>query len=225
MRPVRLKSVFFLILWAGTVAAGVQLGAWQLDRLAWKNTWLAQIDLAYQQPPADHVERITTPPATYFARARVALDYQPGEFFFVRPRTHQGRVGAHVYQRARLPGGQEILVNRGFVDENAVANVSVVPQRGPEVVQIHPPRWGGQAQDGRGNKWSFMSKNIGGYHDLVATVEPTTDDQGHRLIPVGTRPAPNNNHLSYAMFWLTMSGIAFLWGSAIIVRAWLLHRR
>ncbi|MBB3935028.1 SURF1 family protein [Aureimonas phyllosphaerae] len=107
------------ILVVGITALGIllSLGAWQVERLFWKEGLIATIDARIHAPPVD---------VSDVARRVVAgedIDYVPvtargrflhaGERFFLA--TREGAAGWHVLTPLLLADGAVVFVNRGFV--------------------------------------------------------------------------------------------------------------
>lgn len=217
-----LKNIIFILLWLGIITTGISLGRWQLDRLAWKEAWLARIDAAYTEPPLAQLPDDPGFSTTFFARARLELKFDPKSRLIVMPRVYHGNVGAHIYERATAKDGKILLVNRGFVQQENLDKI-VDARKETVSVQLHPPSWQGQYTDMHGQTYSFMEKNLG-YRDYIAVIEPSTEQTEMSPTPVGERPILPNDHFSYAIFWFVMSGVAALFGIGLFIRARLLHQ-
>jgi surfeit locus 1 family protein len=197
------KNAVFAVLWIGIVVAGIVLGVWQLDRLAWKTAWLDQIEAAYQTPklpmstgPVDH---------TFFARGHITLQFDPDRIFVVKPRVYHQTFGGHLYQWAGpFPDGTWRWVNRGFVADDGTVKP---PVKGiPVMVQVRVPDF----------NWASIQHHYPEMVDepapmMIAVVEPQGSNETYP-IPVGTRPNPPNDHLQYAIFWFVMSAVALAMG-------------
>lgn len=203
------KNAVFAVLWIGIILAGIVLGSWQLDRLAWKTAWLGQIEAAYLAPklqmPTGPVEH------TFFARGEVTLQFNSDRMFVVKPRVYNQTFGGHLYQWAgSFPDGTWRWVNRGFVADHGTVKP---PVNGvPVMVQVRVPDF----------KWATIQHHHPEMVDepapmVIAVVEAQGSNETYP-IAVGTRPNPPNDHLQYAVFWFVMSAVAFAMGIFVIIR-------
>jgi surfeit locus 1 family protein len=95
----------------------VSLGQWQADRAEYKdnlrNKIVARKDLpviSMQELPATESERLFLP-------VRIDGHYDTQHHFLLDNKILNGRVGYDVYSPLKMPGGQAILVNRGFLPQ------------------------------------------------------------------------------------------------------------
>ncbi len=224
------KKLIFLTLWVVVMATGVFLGAWQLDRLAWKTAWLDRIDQAYRQPVGIKQFNLSDLPCTsldrtFFIRTsvRVAYDLDPTRTYIIRPRVVDGMFGKYIYTRAILPNGVYLWINRGFVPDGT--DIPPPPKSSKATIQIRSndipvdhilqdnPRV--TSDDLRSNPSCIPLSVLG--------VIEQSDLRTPWPLPVGTRPIPSNDHLNYAIFWFVMSGIAALMGGYIVLNAKIRH--
>lgn len=220
------KKLIFLALWIVVMATGVFLGAWQLDRLAWKTAWLDRIDQAYRQPVDIQQFNLSDLPCmsvdrTFFIRTsvRVTYDPDPARTFIVRPRVVDGMFGKYVYTRAVMTNGIKIWINRGFVPDGT--DIPSPPKSSKATIQI------------RGNDIPVdqilydnprvTPDDLRSHSDCIPLsvmgVVEQSDLRAPWPLPVGTRPIPSNDHLNYAIFWFVMSGIAAIMGGYILLNA------
>lgn len=117
-----LPGVFAL----GGLAILVSLGAWQLERLVWKNDLIQRAEIRSQAPPEP-----LPPPATWPGLDARSYEYQAvhvtGEFrhddelhvytALSSPRGRHGGPGWWVVTPLEIQSGHIVFVNRGFVPE------------------------------------------------------------------------------------------------------------
>lgn len=213
------------------------LGAWQLQRLAWKETLIQQIDERVHSAPAplEEIEQIYDSTSDVEYRpVDVSGRFQPGgeRFFFT---TFNGDSGWNVYVPLELSDGRRLFVNRGFVpyDLKDPANRPQLPQGDVEFTGLarnplseKPDSW---LPDNNPQQNAFFWRNMpemaaglpagGALLPFFVDHGPTPKEAGY---PVGgtTIVEIPNNHLQYAFTWfglaLVLAGMlgAFLWKSA-----------
>lgn len=110
---------FWLVLVFVPVALAIllTLGTWQVNRLYWKETLLAQIEARRNAPPADVAAiegAVSAGDDIDYRHAQVS-----GTFLHDKERhflaTFLGQSGFYVYTPLRLTDGRFLFVNRGFV--------------------------------------------------------------------------------------------------------------
>ncbi|MBI2233864.1 MAG: SURF1 family protein [Micavibrio aeruginosavorus] len=184
------------------------LGTWQVQRLHWKRGVLAAIDLAYDSAPqplsAADIER-SAERKTLFLRGTVRGHFITEKSLHLVPRVFEGRQGYHLVTPLVMEDGGTILVNRGWMpletrtDPDASGDVAVTGLlRKPDRANAFTPK---NASSGN----TAYSLDLQGFLPYVLYAE--NRDEGQLPIPVGAKPVPQNNHLSYAIFWFTMAGL------------------
>ena len=201
------------------------LGAWQIERLQWKNNLQHHLDEAFA---SDH-------PAPF----RIAQFGQPQKGQVIRG-TAQGRldVSRAVLFHGRIQDGKSVM---SVIAPMSIASLGVVVPvelgcgERPKAGDLHAlqdaqisvsgilrqPRWSFATPaniPSKGEWWRIDAKELGEYwavqdlQNAVITAENTAD-----LVPALT-PCPiekklRNDHASYAFFWFTMAGVlAIIWG-------------
>jgi surfeit locus 1 family protein len=226
---------------ASLVALGIMisLGIWQLERKAWKEGLLAQIDArAHGAPTAalPEAEWATWSAAgDEFRRIQLSgtfrhdLEIQLHGLAHVRGSAVQGY---YVFTPLALESGAAIIVNRGFVptelrDPKTRAEGQVTgPASVTGLVRAPEPHgWFLPANDPGRNEWFVRSiADMAGAHGL-ARVAPFYVDADASPNPGGwprgghTRLTLKNDHLGYALTWF---GLAATLVGVFAVFAW--HR-
>ena len=217
-----MKRVLFTVFSiAGTAVLG-WLGNWQLDRLAWKQTVLEQIDQriaapAVPVPPIPDPSEDTYLPV--FAEGRFGQEY-------IRVLVSQKRIGAgYRVISAFKTEGRRILVDRGFIDlsmsSDMQADQAVVVQGNlhwPDEVDGFTP-----APDLEKNIWfardvRALSEALQTQPILIVASQISPPDQNIKPLEIDSSAIPND-HLQYAVTWFSLAAIwimmsaAFLWRS------------
>lgn len=217
-----MKRVLFAVFSiAGTAVLG-WLGNWQLDRLAWKQTVLEQIDQriaapAVPVPPIPDPSEDTYLPV--FAEGRFGQEY-------IRVLVSQKRIGAgYRVISAFKTEGRRILVDRGFIDlsksSDMQADQAVVVQGNlhwPDEVDGFTP-----APDLEKNIWfardvRALSEALQTQPILIVASQISPPDQNIKPLEIDSSAIPND-HLQYAVTWFSLAAIwimmsgAFLWRS------------
>ena len=217
------RMIFPLLLGLVGAAVLLSLGVWQLQRLAWKEAILAEIEARIQSAPV-------TVPAT---PDPVADKYLPvmaegrftGEHLDVLVSRKQIGAGVRVIEVFET-GGRRLLVDRGFIPD---ANRSDPRDQGGgrvvgnlhwpiEVDSFTPP------PDARTGLWfardlPAMAQALGTEPLLIVAREDT--GPGIEAMPVDGSDLPND-HLGYAIQWF---GLALVWLGMTGYLLWRIRRR
>lgn len=208
-----------LIFGIAGVAVLVWLGLWQLERLAWKEGILAEIEARVSAEPVALPEVV-----------------EPGADRYL-PVVATGRIGPRVLRvlvsrkqvgpgyrliSALETGGRRVLLDRGFI---AVEDAIPTPEGAMTVRgNLHWPddRLSSTPEnDVAGNMWfardiAQMAGELGTEPLLIVAREVAPPEPGVTPLPVDTGHIPND-HLSYAITWFSLAAIwtvmtgAFIW--------------
>jgi len=214
------KSVLVpLIFGIAGVAVLVGLGKWQLDRLAWKEGILADIEARISAEPVALPERAEAKDDRYLpVRATGEIG---GRTLRVLVSTKQAGAGYRLIS-AFETGGRRVLLDRGFIE---VADD--IPAPGGEVRVTGNLHWPDDRlsstpeNDVAGNTWfardiAQMAGELGTEPLLIVAREVSPPEQGVTPLPVDTAGIPND-HLEYAITWFSLAVIwaamtgAFIW--------------
>ena len=214
------------LLAAPAFAALIGLGVWQLERLAWKETLIAEVSARVEADP------IPAPPeATWTSLARDDYEYRhvrlSGVFEFSRqalvfralgqPRGRYGGPGYLVMTPLRLSDGAHVIVNRGFVPQDrrdefaAPSPDATAPTTVTGLMRSSEPRnWFTPADDPARGQWytrdpAAIAAALGVARAAPFTIDADAGAPG--ALPQGgeTVLAFPNNHLSYALTWFGMA--------------------
>ena len=230
----------FVLIAIGVLAA---LGTWQLERKAWKEGLIAELDRKLAGAPADLPARERWPQlnavSDEFRRVAFPAEFLPGEEALVYTsgsalRPDVSSPGYWVFAPARLTGGSIVVVNRGFVpqvrqDPNTraegrpagVIDVTGV-MRWPEQRGVFTPK-----DEPEQNLWFARDPAAMAAAKNWGNVAPFYVDQEAPLPPGGLpragplKPSLPNNHLQYAVTWYGMALVFVVAGLAF----WRARRR
>jgi surfeit locus 1 family protein len=109
------RTVAF-VLFAIAIAAGcVRLGFWQLSRLGERRARNAEIAVRLGQPPAPLATVLADSAGARYRQVRVAGRFDYENEIVYTSRTRLGSPGVQLITPLLLPGGDAVLVNRGWV--------------------------------------------------------------------------------------------------------------
>jgi surfeit locus 1 family protein len=207
------------------------LGTWQLERKGWKEGLIATLNARAAAapvalPPPEQWGHLTAGNSE-FTRVRLHADFQSGDALVYTSgsalRDDVKSPGYFVFAAGRLPGGQHVIVNRGYVKERAYP-----AQPGPaEIVgYLRWPEgspWFVIDYDAKAGVWYVRD------HRAIARVRgwenaaPFYVEQEAPVPPGGVphpaslRPNLPNHHLQYALTWyglaLVLVGVFAAWAA------------
>jgi surfeit locus 1 family protein len=191
------------------LAVLVGLGNWQVRRLHWKQTILAQIARAETAPPVP----LTATPDAYTkvevtGRLRDDLSAQYGAD--VRDTRNGPQMGTFLIQPLERPNAPPVLVERGWVPQNRRNPLAQPTNPTTLVGYIHPAEATGMfsAPDDPATRtfYTLDPKTIGaslGLQQVAPFILIALGPVPRELWPDPAKhlPQPPNNHLSYAITW------------------------
>ena len=211
------------------------LGTWQLERKAWKETLIATLDRRLNDAPA-----ALPPPSEWtamrpenseFSRVRLRVEFPKAGDALVYTsgsaiRDDVKGAGYFVFSPARLPNGQQVVINRGFVPDRAypavAGAVDIVgalrwPEAGSAFVSDH---------DAAGDVWMVRDPAAMAQRKGWGAVAPFYVEQEAPVPPGGLpHPAPlkvhlRNDHLQYAITWYGLAAVL-----VVMFAIWAVRRR
>jgi surfeit locus 1 family protein len=202
----------------------IGLGTWQLQRLAWKEGILAQIEARLGDPPV----------ALPLSPDPVADRYLPVEVsgrltqdaLYVLTSDREAGPGYRVVEAMLTDDGRRIMIDRGFLPEDKRG----APPQGGSLTVTGTLHWPDETDsftpppDPVRAIWfardvPAMAAALGTEPVLVVARSDTGD--GIAPIPVDTLGIPNN-HLQYAITWFCLSVV---WLGMTVLLLWRIRRR
>lgn len=215
--------VGFTALMLGALAVLIGLGVWQLQRLAWKDGLIAEIETRTKAPPitlkqAIALTREGRDPSYYRVRVEGRFDHAKELYLYA---VSEGRAGWHVVTPLNTDDGDTVLIDRGFVPEQlrdpaaraegqpggTVAVTGIV--RVADTQHLFTPD-----NEVAANRWFWrdlqaMARSIS--PDGTVEAAPFFVEAEKSDVPGGwpeggqTRLELPNNHLQYAITWFLLA--------------------
>ncbi len=223
-----MRGLAFLLIFGVTGAAIlVSLGVWQIERLAWKNAMLADIDARIAAEPGA-LPQSPGPVTDRFAPVRVEGTFLPGELHVLVSVKRVGP-GYRVISPFQTAQGRRILIDRGFVPAEAKND----PRELGAATVIGNLHWPDETDsftpetDLATNTW--FARDVGRMAMALDTeplllIASSQTDPGVTPLPVDSTGIPND-HLEYAITWFSLAAVwvamtgAFLWRSRATAKA------
>ncbi|MCR9125536.1 MAG: SURF1 family protein [Rhodobacteraceae bacterium] len=213
------RLMFLLIFGLTGCAILVALGLWQVQRLAWKQALLQQIDARIAAEPTG-LPADPDPETDKYTPVALSGTFVPGELH-VLVSVKQVGAGYRIVAPFVTDTGDRVMVDRGFVRTPAkTAARSLGPQRiagnlhWPQETDGYTP-----APDLPGNIW--FARDVPAMaaaldtRPVLIVARSQTDPQVTPL-PVDTSGIPND-HLQYAITWFSL---ALIWAAMTAFFLW-----
>ncbi|MFC5372570.1 SURF1 family protein [Brevundimonas faecalis] len=214
-------AVVFAVLFAGFSA----LGVWQVQRLAWKQDLIRQVETRIHAAPvaAPAPDRAVTRAADQYRRVVVSGRFDHGRETLVKAVTDLGP-GYWVLTPLATDRGFTVLINRGFVPAERAAPAARAEgqvEGARDVVgllRLTEPKGGFlRANDPAGDRW--FSRDVAG----IAGARGLSGSVAAYFIDAEAAPNPGgwprggltvvrfaNSHLIYALTWFGLAGLCVL---------------
>lgn len=240
-RPLtRARIAAILIIGFAALGALVSLGAWQVERLHWKEGLIATIDARIHAAPVDVAD------VARRAAGGEDIDYVPveatgrflhdGERYFLA--THEGAAGWHVLTPMLLADNTVVFVNRGFVPyERKDPSTRAAGNVASETAITGLARTAPTEKPNMFVPDNDPAKNAFFWRSVSDMAEGLSLPAGSRLLPFLIDAGPGqvspdapvggttvieipNSHLEYAITWFSLAAAL-----AVILGMFLLHLR
>jgi len=213
------RLLFLLTFGAIGAAILVALGVWQVKRLDWKQSLLAEIEARIDDAPVALSAR-PDPETDKYLAVELTGTILPGELQVLTSRKQQGP-GFRIIAPFRTEDGRRILLDRGFVveeDRASVREIGAATLTGNlvwpnETDSFTPP------PDAATHTW--FARDVAAMAQALETepvmvVASSETDPGIEPWPVGTEGIPND-HLQYAITWFSL---ALVWVAMTLYFLW-----
>jgi len=240
-----LRKLFIPTLAAiAALAILLNLGFWQLDRLAWKENLIEQVEAGTSAEPVDAPGPGDWPDlaeAQDYRHVAVTGEYLKGSVYYYTaladPAGPAGGPGLMVYSPLRTEEGWVVFVNRGFVpqglDPDVLDTVSAAPEGSFRLTGLlrlsEKPNWTTPAPDMTDRIWfardtGTMARALGIDGTELA---PYSIDLDAAFTPAKGLPQAGetlvrfkNDHLGYALTWFglaaTLIGVYLTYAASIL---------
>lgn len=222
------RYLFPLILGLGGIAILISLGVWQLRRLDWKETMLAEISAKIAAAPVA-IDGLAAPDSASDMYRPVTVDGRTTgqELLTLSGRKGEG-AGYEVIAAFETATGRRILLDRGFIPEEAKAAARPATEVSgtgnllwPNETDSYTPR-----PDPKSGLWfardvEAMAKSLSTEPVMVVLASATGDAQGISPTPVDTTSIAND-HLNYAITWFSL---AVVWAGMTAFLLWRIRQR
>ena len=204
------------------------LGVWQLQRLAWKEGVLSEVEARIAADPLP-VPEVPSIESDRFMPVKVAGDFDGTDIpVFL---SHDGGPIYRLVAAFETDDGRRLLVDRGGIPANGDPDAArrTGPMADVQVTgNLHWPdevdRWT-PAPDARGvffgRDVEAMAEVLGTEPVLIVAREVSANTPSATLLPVTTSGIPNN-HLGYAIQWF---GLAIVWTGMTLFLLWRIRKR
>lgn len=220
------RYIIPLIFGLGGFAVLVYLGLWQLERLAWKEGILAEIETRIAAPVVDLPNKLDVEKDRYLP-VRVS-GRTTGETFFTVSTNADAGPGYRVISAFVTDGGRRIMVDEGFIRTSEM-DAEFPPVDMSVTGNLH---WPDEADDFtpppeiESGIWyardvARMSEALNTEPALVIARVVTGADARATPMPVTTTGIPNS-HLGYAVQWF---GLAAVWAGMTLFLLWRIRQR
>lgn len=192
----------------------IGLGAWQVERLRWKQDVLTRIALAETSLPVP-LTQIPPPYTKVETNGRLRGDLSVLYGAEVRDTPTGPKMGAHLIEPLERDGAPPLLVDRGWVPLAPSAPLDL--PAGPVAVTgfVRPPEQAGwfSAADNPAERHFYTLNPL-----VIGAALRLKDPEPFVLVALGPKPPtswpepahhlpqPPNNHLSYAITWFGLAG-------------------
>ncbi|SFT00317.1 surfeit locus 1 family protein [Sulfitobacter marinus] len=205
------RTLFLLIIGLGGAAILISLGFWQVQRLAWKQAIIADINARITATPVALPETVAPQTDAYLPIVADGV-MGDGEIHVLVSQKDIG-AGYRIIAPFQLQDGRQIMVDRGFAlaadkdAERAIGPATVIGNlQWPQETDGFTP-----APDMNANIWfardvDAMAAQLQTLPILLVARSSSLRAPGVSALPVDTARIPND-HLQYAITWFSLAAI------------------
>ena len=213
-----------------SLAILVALGAWQLERLAWKQDLLAHI-AALQSAPARPIDQVLTTDARLdFARVTAVCPGLATAPYVKLYSLVEGKIGVRLISACVLATGPygSVLVDRGFLAETVTErpnqSASTVPTpvtgvlRQPDQANFVTPAPQNDQYYSRDVAAMAKALKVERPAPVMLYAETSTNPELKGLLPMAVPAEISNRHMEYALTWFGLAAALLGVYVAVLVR-------
>jgi surfeit locus 1 family protein len=205
------RTLFLLIIGLGGAAILISLGVWQVQRLAWKQAIIADINARITATPVALPETVDPLTDAYLPIVADGV-IEDGEIHVLVSQKDIG-AGYRIIAPFELQDGRQIMVDRGFAlttakdTDRAIGPATVIGNlQWPQETDGFTP-----APDMNANIWfardvDAMAAQLQTLPILLVARSSSLPESGVSALPVDTARIPND-HLQYAITWFSLAAI------------------
>lgn len=198
------------------------LGAWQVQRLHWKNAIIVDLEKSYdagRNTPltAEALAAADADPHS-FAYGTIAGHFIKDKAVLLGPRVHEGRSGYNLLLPLKIADGT-IIVDTGWVsdlwNDTLEERLATLPREVSVRGLVRHPDYSSMASKNspENNLWFradppeiATAKDIPDAHAVLLfadRIDPALQD----VVPHEEKFLPRNKHMQYALFWFAMAAV------------------
>jgi surfeit locus 1 family protein len=217
VRPTMRRVLFLLIFGVAGTAVLVSLALWQMQRLAWKQSVIAEIEAKIDAEPIA-LPALPDPISDKYLPVSVTGNIEPGEIHVLVSVKQKG-AGYRIIAPFLTEDGRRILVDRGFtktknkMEKRSLGPATIVGNlHWPQEIDKYTPT--PDADTWFARDVPAMAEALDTLPILLISVTKT--DEKLVPLPVDTRSIPND-HLQYAITWFSL---ALIWATMTAYFMW-----
>jgi len=236
------RAVVRVLVVLAATATCLRLGFWQLSRLHEKRVLHAAQRALLAEPAIELSQALPDSTPAAGRRVHVRGRWDRSLHILLSGRTHLGAAGVSLLTPVLLPGGEAVLVERGWIpaadariahpEASADSDADVIGLALPLVHSAHPLAWARIESDSAGV--TLWSARVAEADSIVARVHGPLAPWLVRALPEpaaarrrGTEPTPiaepwqvpdEAMHLSYAIQWFAIAAIIAFGSLALALR-------
>ena len=193
------------------------LGAWQMDRLSWKEELLVDIQTRLSEPTVtlSHFGSVDSVDSWNYRKGRATGTLLHDKSVILLARTHNKHAGAHVLTPLILDERRAVLVNRGWVPQGytvpkflaeapvAIEGIIRVPRNQGPFTPNNDPHFG---------QWywiDLVTLSLAAGVDLLPVILEAGLGLDSTALPIGGQTYVDlpNDHLQYAVTWFGLATV------------------
>lgn len=212
-RPQLVPTIFTI----PSIIILIMLGTWQVERLQWKNSQIAEIKMKSNNPPTEYLgEAVELETQQYMLfNLTGTFQHEKEKHLYTGPKTMKGTPGYNIFTPLLLENGESVLVDRGWVPKDkksqdqrpetlteGITKITAMLHRGEKPGYFTPEN------DIKQNLWFWADVRLmlenNSAQDIYFRELKSISRKG---IPIAgeTQIKKRNDHLQYAITWYSLA--------------------